>query len=74
MSRPLPILTAATLMLSTALPALAGRTAEATLPILRHQDHDLYYREQFDTLVVGYYGHRTMPVAPMAAFASPRPV
>ncbi len=39
-------------------PALAGATQEATRPILRHQDADLYYRERFDTLGIGYYGHR----------------
>ena len=44
-------------------PALAGATTEATLPILRHQDQDLYYREAGDTLAIGYYGHRPMPVA-----------
>jgi glycine cleavage system aminomethyltransferase T/glycine/D-amino acid oxidase-like deaminating enzyme len=47
-------------------PALSGRpgpAVEAVLPILRHQDQDLYYRERFDTLAVGYYGHRPMPVA-----------
>lgn len=44
-------------------PALAGQTQEATRPILRHQDRDLYYRERFDTLGIGYYGHRPMPVA-----------
>ena len=43
-------------------PALAGRTDEVTLPILRHQDQDLYYRERFDQIGVGYYGHRPMPV------------
>jgi glycine cleavage system aminomethyltransferase T/glycine/D-amino acid oxidase-like deaminating enzyme len=47
---------------TTALPALAGRSTEAELPILRHQDQDLYYREQRDQLAVGYYGHRPMPV------------
>ena len=47
---------------TTPLPALAGRATEATLPILRHQDQDLYYRERFDTIGVGYYGHRPMPV------------
>ncbi len=47
---------------TSAVPALAGRTEEAVLPILRHQDQDLYYREQFDTLAVGYYGHRPMPI------------
>lgn len=43
-------------------PDLAGATREATLPILRHQDHDLYYRERFDTIGIGYYGHRPMPI------------
>lgn len=46
------------------MPALAGRTAEATLPVLRHQGHDLYYRERFDSLAVGWYGHRPMPIDP----------
>ena len=45
-----------------ACPALAGQTREAVRPILRHQDADLYYRERFDTLGIGYYGHRPMPV------------
>lgn len=35
--------------------------AEASLPILRHQDRDLYYREHGDRLGIGYYGHRPMP-------------
>lgn len=35
--------------------------AEASLPILRHQDHDLYYREHGDRIGIGYYGHRPMP-------------
>ncbi|WP_375486219.1 FAD-dependent oxidoreductase [uncultured Jatrophihabitans sp.] len=43
-------------------PALAGAAREATLPILRHQDEDLYYREDGERLVVGYYGHKAMPV------------
>jgi dimethylglycine oxidase len=44
-------------------PALAGQTAEAVRPILRHQDHDLYYRERGDVIGVGYYGHRPMPLS-----------
>ena len=44
------------------LPALAGREREAVQPILRHQDADLYYRERFDRLGVGYYGHRPLPI------------
>ncbi|WP_030510629.1 GcvT family protein [Microbispora rosea] len=45
-------------------PDLAGREEEATLPILRHQDADLYYRQRFDGVGIGYYGHRPMPVKP----------
>ncbi|SNT55371.1 dimethylglycine oxidase [Streptosporangium subroseum] len=45
-------------------PALSGQTEEALRPILRHQDADLYYRERFDRLGIGYYGHRPMPVRP----------
>jgi glycine cleavage system aminomethyltransferase T/glycine/D-amino acid oxidase-like deaminating enzyme len=44
---------------------LAGRAtgaAEASLPILRHQDQDLYFREHFDRLGIGSYAHRPMPV------------
>lgn len=33
----------------------------ASLPILRHQDQDLYYREHGDQYGIGYYGHRPMP-------------
>ncbi len=43
-------------------PALAGQVAEAVRPILRHQDQDLYYRDNYDQLIVGYYGHDPMPV------------
>ncbi|GLX08063.1 FAD-dependent oxidoreductase [Microbispora sp. NBRC 16548] len=45
-------------------PDLAGREEEATLPILRHQDADLYYRQRFDGIGIGYYGHRPMPIRP----------
>ncbi|GHE70752.1 GcvT family protein [Streptomyces capitiformicae] len=44
-------------------PALAGQTQEAVRPILRHQDADLYYRDRFDGLGIGYYGHRPMPIS-----------
>ncbi|MEU6129341.1 FAD-dependent oxidoreductase [Saccharopolyspora sp. NPDC047091] len=47
------------------LPELAGRNdprIEARLPILRHQDHDLYYREHDDRLGIGTYAHRPIPV------------
>ncbi|WP_157247927.1 GcvT family protein [Nonomuraea typhae] len=48
--------------------AKSGRLAvrkdghEATRPILRHQDRDLYFREHFDRIGVGSYAHRPMPV------------
>ncbi|WP_214368634.1 FAD-dependent oxidoreductase [Pseudonocardia sp. H11422] len=42
---------------------LAGQTLEAVRPILRHQDADLYLRERGDTLGIGYYGHRPMPIS-----------
>lgn len=44
------------------LPALAGHRAEATRTVLRHQDADLYYRENGETLGIGSYRHRPMPV------------
>ncbi|WP_314175150.1 GcvT family protein [Streptomyces winkii] len=40
-----------------------GDQDEAGMPILRHQDHDLYFREHGDRIGIGYYGHRPMPVA-----------
>jgi glycine cleavage system aminomethyltransferase T/glycine/D-amino acid oxidase-like deaminating enzyme len=43
-------------------PTVAGAQREAVLPILRHQDQDLYYRESFDRIGIGYYGHRPMPI------------
>lgn len=54
---------------TTDVPALAGRELNhkmngmnAALPILRHQDQDLYYREHGEQYGIGYYGHRPMPV------------
>ncbi|GAA0535271.1 sarcosine dehydrogenase [Saccharopolyspora subtropica] len=43
---------------------LVGRNdelIEARLPVLRHQDHDLYFREHNDCLGIGTYAHRPMP-------------
>ncbi|KAF7125922.1 hypothetical protein CNMCM5793_002281 [Aspergillus hiratsukae] len=55
---------------TTAVPTLARRDINtrpnglnATFPILRHQDHDLYYREHGDAVGIGYYGHRPMPIS-----------
>jgi len=44
---------------------LVGRNTEAgeaSMPILRHQDQDLYFREHVDRLGIGTYAHRPMPV------------
>ena len=44
---------------------LVGRNderTEAALPILRHQDQDLYFREHIDRLGIGSYSHKPMPV------------
>lgn len=56
------------------IPALAERKNppnSASLPILRHQDQDLYYREHGDQYGIGYYGHRPMPV--VASHLGPTP-
>ena len=62
---------------TTPVPALAGRHAEpdgAGLPILRHQDQDLYFREHGDRYGIGYYGHRPMPVVASALGVTPATV
>jgi len=50
---------------TTPVPALAGHNTdelEASKPILRHQDRDLYYREHGPRIGIGSYAHRPMPV------------
>src|SRR5919112_3020035 len=45
---------------------LVGRNDEASeigMPILRHQDADLYFREHVDRIGIGSYAHRPMPVS-----------
>lgn len=46
----------------------------AMLPILRHQDQDLYYREHGDQYGIGYYGHRPMPVVAASLGLTPNHV
>ena len=44
---------------------LVGRNDDASeigLPILRHQDADLYFREHVDRIGIGSYAHRAIPV------------
>lgn len=56
---------------TTPVPELVGKNEHAypldpsqaaQLPILRHQDKDLYYREHGDRIGIGSYAHRPMPV------------
>ncbi|MEU9734722.1 FAD-dependent oxidoreductase [Streptomyces sp. NPDC048002] len=48
------------------LPELAAHEEEASRPILRFQDRDLYFREHTDRLGIGSYAHRPLPVDPFA--------
>ncbi len=41
---------------------LAGYKTEAELPVLRHQGSDLYFKQRGQSLAVGWYGHRPLPV------------
>ncbi len=54
------------------LPGLGGvndpRT-EASRPILRFQDRDLYFREHTDRIGIGSYAHRPLPVDPFTVLA-----
>ena len=62
---------------TTSVPALDGRAEPpngATLPILRHQDQDLYYREHGDRYGIGFYGHRPMPLVAASLGATPEHV
>ena len=44
-------------------PGQEGQSNGARLPILRHQDQDLYYREHGDRIGIGSYAHRPLPVS-----------
>jgi len=62
---------------TTTIPTLASRGNSlngASLPILRHQDQDLYFREHGDRYGIGYYGHRPMPVVAASLCATPAQV
>ncbi|MEW1720206.1 FAD-dependent oxidoreductase [Streptomyces sp. NPDC093109] len=65
---PVPLLPLAHQYVRTApLPELYGAVApraEASRPILRHQDRDLYFREHTDRIGIGSYAHRPLPVDP----------
>jgi dimethylglycine oxidase len=41
---------------------LAHYKTEAELPVLRHQGSDLYFKQRNQSLAVGWYGHRPLPI------------
>ncbi len=62
---------------TTTIPELRGRNElpnGANLPILRHQDQDLYYREHGEQYGIGYYGHRPMPLVAASLGLTPHQV
>lgn len=46
------------------IPELAGATAEVTRPIVRHQDHAMYFRQHGDCWGIGSYQHEPLLVDP----------
>ena len=44
------------------LASLADQTQEITIPIMRHQGEDLYFRQRFNGMGIGSYLHRPLPV------------
>ena len=50
--------------ITTPLPALAGEQREIVHPILRHQDHAMYFRQHADAYGIGSYQHEPLLVDP----------
>jgi glycine cleavage system T protein len=46
------------------IPELKGETVEVRHPLMRHQDHAMYFRQQFDCYGVGSYRHEPLMVDP----------
>jgi dimethylglycine oxidase len=46
------------------LPELAGETREVVHPILRHQDHSMYFRQVADAYAIGNYRHEPLLAEP----------
>lgn len=61
----LPLMAAEHLYAVTApIPELKGETVEVRHPLMRHQDHSMYFRQQFDCYGVGSYRHEPLMVDP----------
>ena len=50
--------------LTEPLPELAGETREVVHPILRHQDHSMYFRQHADRYGIGNYRHEPLLTEP----------
>ena len=46
------------------IPALAGETEEVRLPMVRHQDHSMYFRQHGECWGIGSYQHEPLLVDP----------
>lgn len=44
------------------MPELTHYKTEAELPVLRHQGSDLYFKQRWNSLAVGWYGHQPLPI------------
>ncbi|HWQ15987.1 MAG TPA: FAD-dependent oxidoreductase [Roseiflexaceae bacterium] len=47
---------------TTPIPELAGAAREVEHPLMRHQDHAMYFRQHFDSYGVGSYRHEPLMV------------
>jgi len=56
--------------ISSPVPELAGEKVEVRHPLMRHQDHAMYFRQQGDCYGVGSYRHEPMMVDPRDLGAS----
>jgi len=52
------------LVYTAPLPELAGETREVVHPILRHQDHSMYFRQLADGYAIGNYRHEPLLTHP----------
>ena len=63
----LPLMAAQHLYAVTApLPELAAETREVRHPLMRHQDHSMYFRQHLDGYGIGSYRHEPLMVDPRA--------
>ena len=46
------------------LPELSQETAWQSMPIVRHQDRSMYFRQEYQSMMIGSYRHGPVPVDP----------